>query len=77
MFTNYFKDEQDYMYVDQVITPEQTFVFNIIDGGNFYPIRENSLFHETCYLYLAFEFEVVQANRYQEIWNLETDPFNP
>lgn len=77
MFTNYFKDEQDYMYIDQIITPEQTFVFNIIDGGFAYPIRENSLFHETCYLYLAFEFEVVQANRYQEIWNLETDPFNP
>lgn len=77
MFTNYFKDEQDYMYVDQVIYTDQTYTFNIIHGGNAYPIRENSLFHETCYLYIAFEFEVVQANRYQEIWNLETDPFNP
>lgn len=77
MFTNYFKDEQDYMYVDQVIGSDQIYVFNIIDGGYAYPIRENSLFHETCILYLAFEFEVVQANRYQEIWGLETDPFNP
>jgi hypothetical protein len=77
MFTNYFKDEQDYMYIDLVINPDQTYVFNIIDGGYAFPIRENSLFHETCYLYLGFEFEVVQANRYQEIWGLDTDPFNP
>jgi hypothetical protein len=76
-FANYFKSDQDYMYIDQIINTDQTYVFNIIDGGNSYPVRQNSLFYETCTLYLAFEFEVVQANRYQEIWGLDSDPFNP
>ncbi len=77
LFTNYFKDEDDYMYVDELIFPNQIYVLNLIDGGHPYLVRDNTLFSETCMLYLAFEVEVVQANRYQEIWNLDTDPFNP
>lgn len=75
-FTNYFKGENDYMYANEVFFANQVYILNLIDGGNPYLVRDNSLFSETCVLYLAFEFEVVQANRYQEIWNLESDPFN-
>lgn len=77
IFDNYFISEGDYMYVDQMILPNQTYTFDLIEGGVNYPVRNNNLFYETCMLYLAFEVEVVQANRYQEVWNLQTDPFNP
>ena len=37
---------------------------------------ENSLYHETCILYLAYEFEVVQANRYSQVWGVDSTLFD-
>lgn len=75
-FQNYFLSDYHYSYFDQLISQNQIQIFDLIAGGASYEVRENSLYHETCVLYLAYEFEVVQANRYSQVWGVDSTLFD-
>ena len=69
-------DENGYAYLpDQLMKKEVTSI-HLIDGGDSYPVRENEIYMETCYVNLRFVVEVVQANRFAEIWELDTHFFD-
>ena len=61
-----------YTYAYETFMPGESHRLNIISSGSSYPVKNNSLYDETCYLYLDYSFEFVQANRFSQVW--EVDP---
>ncbi len=62
-----------YLYFDQIIRKDFSTTLHIIDGGDPYPIRVNEVFNETVYVYIDLSIELVQANRFSQIWGLPID----
>ena len=60
-----------YTYAYETFVPNQTYHLNIISSGTSYPAKENSLYSESCYLYLDYRFEFVQANRFSQVWKVD------
>lgn len=60
-----------YTYAYETFMPGQIYHLNIISSGLSYPIKDNNLYDETCYLYLDYRFEFVQANRFSQVWNID------
>lgn len=69
-------DSNGYAYLTEVLTKNQTTVIHLIDGGDGYPTRSNEIFYETCQINLRFIVDVVQANRFSEIWSIDSNFFN-
>jgi len=69
-------DENGYAYYPNLISKGETTTIHLIDGGDAYPIRENEIYMETCYVNLKFVVEVVQANRFAEVGSLDTSFFD-
>ncbi len=69
-------DVNGYAYMPDIIPKNQTTVINLIDGGDRYPVRTNPVFLEECYVHLTFFVDLVQANRFVEIWAIEPDFFD-
>lgn len=70
-YSNYFYHTDRNYYVDDLLETHQVYNFQFIDSGTSYPIRDNSLYYETIYLYLSFEFEFIQANRASQVWKID------
>jgi hypothetical protein len=70
-FQNYFNHSDLYTYAYETFYPDSVYQLNIVSGGNQHVVRNNSLYHETCYLYLDYSFEFVQANRYSNVWQID------
>lgn len=70
-FTNVLFHSDYYTYALDTYYPEQTYHLNIISSGLSYAAKDNSLYYETCYLYLDYSFEFVQANRFSQVWNVD------
>jgi len=62
--------DEGYQYFPDIIEENQLIELNIIHGGLTVYGRQNALFVETIYLHLKVSVEVVQANRYHEIWGI-------
>ena len=60
-----------YTYAYETFMPNQTYHLNVISSGSGYPAKDNSLYYETCYLYLDYRFEFVQANRFSQVWKVD------
>ncbi|MBN2300726.1 MAG: hypothetical protein JXC31_06015 [Acholeplasmataceae bacterium] len=69
-------DDQGYGYLTDVLTLNQTTTIHLIEGGEQYLVKSNNIYSETCELQLRFLIDVVQANRFPEIWNLDSDFFD-
>lgn len=70
-YQDYFKHSDLYTYANQTFYPGTVYQLNMVSGGSHHFVRNNSLYHETCYLYLDYSFEFVQANRYSNIWQID------
>lgn len=69
-------DQNGYEYWPDILRANQQMVIHLIDGGMGYPVRQNEIYHENCLLRLRLSIEVVQANRFPEIWSLDPGFFN-
>lgn len=65
-----------YAYLDEVMLKNTLYHFDIIAGGDPYPVRTNDLYIETCMVRLGLIIDVIQANRYMELWGLEETFYN-
>lgn len=57
-------------YMDIIPKNNQT-VIPIIDGGSPYTVRTNSVLYEECYVYFDLYVDLVQANRFAEVWGID------
>lgn len=66
-------DQEGFIY-DPDIVEKQTseVIYHIIDGGDAYDTRTNEAIDEVCYLYFDIFVEVVQANRFSEVWEIDS-----
>lgn len=67
--------EDGYQYVNRVVSAHEVLNIPIIDGGRMLYARVNQQFVEHMTLRLSLIVEVVQANRYQEIWQVDSTVF--
>ncbi len=75
-FTNYILHTDRYYYVNDILQTNQTHVFDLINSGISYPVRDNILYYETCYLYVSFDIELIQVNRFSQVWGVDPIIFN-
>lgn len=69
------RGDEGYQYYPYVLEEENDLQLNIIEGGLTVYGRENTQFIETITLRLSIIVEVVQANRYQQIWGIDPTIF--
>lgn len=74
-YTNYIYHIDRYNYIDDLIKTNQTYHFDLIESGMPYPVRDNSLYYETIYLYLSYDIEFIQANRASQVWDIDPAMF--
>jgi len=60
-----------YAYMNEVLNKNTLYHYEVIIGGDPYPVRSNDLYIETCTVRLGLIIDVIQANRYVELWGLE------
>lgn len=64
-------DVNGYAYMPNIIPSDETTTFDIIQSGDKYIVKNNEVFTEVCYLYIDLMIDVVQANRFSEIWGID------
>ncbi|MFA6801066.1 MAG: hypothetical protein WCR19_03055 [Acholeplasmataceae bacterium] len=69
-------DQEGYIYYPDIVESSADDVsIHIIDGGDAYGIRSNTVLYEECYLYFDMSLDIVQANRVSERWGIENSFF--
>ncbi|MBU1141325.1 MAG: hypothetical protein KKG64_02255 [Firmicutes bacterium] len=68
-------DSNGYAYLAEVLPKDEITTIHFIDGGDSYPTRENEIYYETCLINLRMIIDVVQANRYADIWSIDPSFF--
>jgi len=79
-----FADEYDYLlddigrvYYNGIVSKsDEAVIYHVIEGGAAYPVRSNDVIEEECYLYIDISFDIVQANRFAEVWGIDNNFFN-
>lgn len=66
-----------YLYFDKILRKNQIETIDIIQGGDPYPVRFNEVFQETVYVYIDIFIDIVQANRFSEVWGIPRDFYQP
>jgi len=69
-------DNSPYYYYDGIIEKNETLVWTLIDGGSPYAVKDTENYYEEAFIRFQLFIDVVQANRFDELWNLEEDFFN-
>lgn len=64
------QNDDGFMYYDQIVGKNSEIIIPIINTGDPYTVRSNSVLYEECYLYLDMELDMVQANRFSEVWGI-------
>ena len=64
-------DVNGYAYMTDIVPSGETTTFDIIQSGDKYLVKNNEVFSEVCYLYIDLTIDVVQANRFSEIWGID------
>ncbi len=67
--------EDGYQYYQFILAAHEELSLDLIDGGSMLYARVNSQFSEQITLRLSVVVDVVQANRYQEIWQVDEGVF--
>ena len=44
----------------------------LIDGGTLYGVKNNNTYSETCRVNFNVSVELIQINRYKEVWGIES-----
>lgn len=65
-----------YAYIDEVLKKNTLYRYDVIIGGDPYPVRSNYYYTETCAVRLGLIIDVIQANRFQELWGLDETFYN-
>lgn len=65
-----------YAYIDEVLKKNTLYRYDVIIGGDPYPVRNNNYYTETCTVRLGLIIDVIQANRFQELWGLDETFYN-
>ncbi len=69
-------ESDGYAYEQSILTQGVIKEFHLVDGGDRFSVRNNVFFEESCTLKLSFIIDVIQANRYVELWGLSRDFYN-
>ncbi|GEM_PF-550344 len=69
-------DLQGYAYSPTIIPKGNPTIIYFIQGGDPHPVRVNEVFVETCSLHLDLIVDVVQANRFAEVWQIDPNFFS-
>ncbi|MCF7930289.1 MAG: hypothetical protein K9L02_02140 [Acholeplasmataceae bacterium] len=69
-------DVDGYAYMSSIIPKGVTTTFDFIQSGDPYIVKNNEVFTETCFLYIDLMIDVVQANRFSEIWGIDPNFYN-
>lgn len=69
-------DSDGYAYEQSILAQGELKEFHLVDGGDRFSVRNNVFFEESCTLKLSFMIDVIQANRYVELWGLRRDFYN-
>lgn len=73
---NYTYDsESGYLYYNLLLEKGQIYNISFITTGLTHPVVSNSVFNEECIVYLDFIVDIVQANRFSEVWGISPDYF--
>jgi len=64
-----------YLYFNTVLEENQTYVIEFITGGRPYPARSTTAYYEDVSVYLDLIVDVVQANRFSQVWGVSPDFF--
>lgn len=67
--------DDGYQYLPSILNENELIELPVVDGGLTTYARSNTQFVESITLYLSLSVEVVQANRYQEIWGISPSLF--
>lgn len=62
-------------YMDMIPSSGQT-IIPLIDSGDPYTVRTNSVLYEECYVYFDFYLDMVQANRFAQVWDIDPTYFD-
>ncbi len=69
--------EQDgTVYYMDIIPNSGVVTIPLIHGGSPYTVRTNSVLFEECYVYFDIYIDLVQANRFAEVWGIDPNYFN-
>jgi hypothetical protein len=69
-------DINGYAYFNMLLEKNKTTVIRLIEGGDRYITRSNEVFTESVFVYVDLRIEVVQANRFSEVWGIDPNFFN-
>ncbi|AUD62812.1 hypothetical protein BK010_04130 [Tenericutes bacterium MO-XQ] len=64
------QNDDGFMYYDQIIPKSSETIIPVIEYGDPYTIRVNSVLYEECYMYIDIDLDIVQANRFSEVWGI-------
>lgn len=64
------QNDDGFMYYDQIVGKQSETIIPLIESGDPYTVRSNSVLYEECYLYIDIELDIVQANRFSEVWSI-------
>lgn len=72
--TWYFDSQTRYYYYKKIINKNESNSINFVSGGKTYQVNTKSVSYYEEYIYnIGITLEVVQANRYQSVWNINDD----
>jgi hypothetical protein len=71
----FFVDNDIHLYYDGIILQGETLEITLIDGANVYTPRVTANFFEEVMVYFSLNVDVVQANRFAEVWLVDDDLF--
>lgn len=66
-----------YAYIHQIVQKNQLITIPFIEGGDRITVRNNDVFYEEVYVYIDLRIDIVQANRFSEVWGIDPNFFNP
>jgi len=67
--------DDTYFYYDGLLNPNETVSFDFIDGADQYPKKVTESYTETVYVTFTLHIDCVQANRIEELWEVDASIF--
>lgn len=71
--SDYGIDHKGYLYYRDLLQKGETYRIEIIDGGKKVTVKNTNIYYEESYLYLDLLIDLVQANRFSEVWEMDAD----
>ena len=68
--------EDTYFYYDGLLHPNEPVMLDFIDGADQYPKKVTESYTETVYVTFTLHIDCVQANRVEELWEVDAAIFD-